>query len=260
MMGRLPVAEQTSSRLADPVDATWGREHSRGSCGVYALTRTYHTGHVHLCSRPSPPLQTSTDSRLSSCFGPGHSANWIDDMNDGKGALLDHSGRHSLRFERLLTHPPDELWSALTEIDELSVWFPAKIEGPREPGASLRFVFPPEPGQVPADSTEEGATMSGEMLVFDSPQILEYTWEDDVLRWELDPRADGTLLTFTHTFADKARAAREASGWTICLESLEASLASLPVEPFTTQRFDALFEDYARRFGPAAAVLSFPPT
>ena len=179
-------------------------------------------------------------------------------MNDGKGTLREDSDRHCLRFERLLAHPPEKVWRALTRDDELSAWFPARIEGPREAGASLRFVFPPKPGQLPADTTEEGPIMTGAMLVFDPPRLLEYMWDVDVLRWELEPRSDGTLLTFTHTFDDEARAAREASGWDICFASLEALMAGLPVEPFTSERHEALFTHYAQRFGPAATLLKAP--
>ena len=96
--------------------------------------------------------------------------------------------------------------------------------------------------------------MTGEMLVFDPPRAVEYSWEGEVLRWELDARGGGTLLIFTHTFDDKAKAARDASGWDICLASLEANLAGLPVESFTAERFETLFADYARRFGPEVAV------
>ncbi len=35
--------------------------------------------------------------------------------------------------------------------------------------------------------------MTGAMLVFDPPRLLEYTWDVDVLRWELEPRAGGTV-------------------------------------------------------------------
>ena len=180
-------------------------------------------------------------------------------MNDGKGTLQDHSSNHSLRFERLLTHSPERVWRALIEDEDLARWFPARMEGPREAGASLRFVFPPKAGQVPADSTEEGTIMPGQMLVFDPPSVLEYEWLGDVLRWELDPRGESTLLTFSHTFADKARAARDASGWDICLASLGSLLAGVTAEPYTPERHDALFERYAQRFGPDAAVLKAPP-
>jgi len=54
-------------------------------------------------------------------------------------------------------------------------------------------------------------------------------WGGDVLGCELDPRTGGTLLTFTHTFDDKAGAAHDvSSGWDICFASLKAGLAGPP--------------------------------
>ncbi len=179
-------------------------------------------------------------------------------MSEGEGTLRQQGERHCLRFERFLSHSPDKVWRAITEDDELAAWFPARIVGAREPGAALRFIFPPKPGQVPADSAEEGVTMTGKMLAFDPPRVLEYLWDDDVLRWKLEPRPGGTLLTFTHTFDDKGRGARDAAGWDICFASLAARLEGRTRQPFTTERHEALFAHYAQRFGPAAAARKAP--
>lgn len=171
-----------------------------------------------------------------------------------KATLHHDAQRHTLRFERPLAHPPEKVWRALTENSELAHWFPAAIQGAREQGATLRFVFPPEPGQVPADSSIEGPTMPGEMLVFDPPRTLEYSWDDEILRWELRPREGGTLLIFTHTFGDESKAARDASGWDLCFDSLESRLDGRPRVPFSPERFSKLFEEYAQRFGPKASA------
>lgn len=180
------------------------------------------------------------------------------ERGDMKATLHHEEERHVLRFERRLAHPPEKVWRALTENDELAHWFPAVIHGAREPGAALRFIFPEEPGQVPADSTGEGTTLTGEMLAFDPPRVLEYSWGGELLRWELQPSDEGTLLIFTHTFEDLAKAARDASGWEVCLGSLASRLAGAPPEPFTSERFDALFADYARRFGAEASARRTP--
>ncbi len=43
-------------------------------------------------------------------------------MMDDKGTLQYDSGKHSLRFERLLAHPREKVWRALTDNDELAGW------------------------------------------------------------------------------------------------------------------------------------------
>src|ERR1700737_5024670 len=51
-------------------------------------------------------------------------------------------GPSRLRFVRILPHPPERVWRAITEPDELIHWFPTTIEGERAAGAALRFSFP----------------------------------------------------------------------------------------------------------------------
>ena len=81
-------------------------------------------------------------------------------MTGERGTLTRGGTAHSLRFERDLPDAPEKVWRALTDGDELAHWFPAAIQGAREAGAKLIFVFPPEPGQVPADTPESGPEMS----------------------------------------------------------------------------------------------------
>jgi uncharacterized protein YndB with AHSA1/START domain len=91
------------------------------------------------------------------------------------------------RFERRLPHRPEKVWRALTEARELAQWFPATIEGEREKGALLRFVF--NDGQEP--------NAEGEITECEPPRVLAYTMGGETLRWELSPIPEGTLLVFT---------------------------------------------------------------
>jgi hypothetical protein len=101
--------------------------------------------------------------------------------------------------------------------------------------------------------------MEGKLLVHDPPRTLEYDWAGEVLRWTLAPDGGGTLLVFTHTFEDLEKAARDASGWETCLESLESRLAGKKAAGFTPERHDALFAKYSAYFGPEASVTKRPP-
>ena len=71
----------------------------------------------------------------------------------------------------------------MTEPEHLAVWYPQEIVGERTAGAPLRFV----------SSVGEG--FDGQMLVFDPPETLEFTWGADLLRIELRADGAGTLLT-----------------------------------------------------------------
>ena len=155
-----------------------------------------------------------------------------------KNGTLTTKGDHvELRFERRLAHKPEKVWRALTEKEELARWFPARIEGAREAGASLQFFF------------EEGAPSAGRISVFDPPRVLEYTWEGDLLRWELVPEGAGCVLIFTTIPGDRANVARDATGWHICLDNLEAAVSGEPAAAFDKARFSALNAEYAGRFG-----------
>jgi uncharacterized protein YndB with AHSA1/START domain len=180
-----------------------------------------------------------------------------------KGTLHHQDKRHTLRFERRLAHPPEKVWRALTDNAELMHWFPAEIRGDRQQGAKLKFVFHQAGAQVDSEVSKkmaaeqqsyESSPMAGEMTVYEPPRTLEYTWDGEVLRWELKPQDGHTLLVFTHTFEDEGKSARDASGWEVCLGSMERRLAGLPPEPMTMEKMNGLFEDYAQRFGPKASA------
>src|SRR6202011_971472 len=105
---------------------------------------------------------------------------------------------------RRFSHPPEKVWRAVTQDEHLAAWFPQQIVGERRPGAALRFV------------TAGGDGFDGEMVDFDPPSRMEFTWGTDRLRIELRPDGDGTLLTLTDTFTELGKAARDAAGWHVC--------------------------------------------
>ena len=112
-------------------------------------------------------------------------------------------------------HPPEKVWRALTEPEHLAAWFPSDIEGDREVGAKLRFVF----------RNGEGPPSDGEMLVYDPPTTLEFRWERGILRFDLRPEGEGCVLTFVDTFDELGKASRDGAGWHACLDVLADHLA-----------------------------------
>jgi uncharacterized protein YndB with AHSA1/START domain len=168
-------------------------------------------------------------------------------------------GKYVLRFERHLDHPPEKVWRALTEPDQLRQWFPTDIEGERKRGAEIRFVFrenAPRAEDMPELLEHDPEDLSGEFTEFDPPRVLAYTWGEEALRWELESTEDGCRLAFTHTFGErsgiphpagpKKRAARDASGWEVCLASLEALLDGRNGAP--TGLWESLYERYVQKF------------
>jgi uncharacterized protein YndB with AHSA1/START domain len=159
-------------------------------------------------------------------------------------------GEHpTLRYERRLPHPPEKVWLALTEDAHLAAWFPTTIDGDRAVGASLRFRF---------EHVDGIDAMEGQMLTYEPPSLLEFTWGPDLLRFELAPDAGGTALTFTVVLEELGKATRDGTGWHQCLDSLERGLAGDPMRPDDADRWRELREVYAGRFGPDASTLGPP--
>ena len=162
-------------------------------------------------------------------------------MTDAK--LLTDRLRPAVRLERRLADPPEVVWRALTEPEELRSWFPCDVivsGGRWEIGAALTFPFPP--GEI-------DMTLTGEVLEVDEPSVLAFTWGEDTLRFELSAEGEGTRLVLIDELPPGS-AARNAAGWERCLDRLEG------LEP-DADGWRPLYERYAAAFeavlGPQAA-------
>ncbi|MGH8869139.1 MAG: SRPBCC family protein [Actinomycetes bacterium] len=155
-------------------------------------------------------------------------------------------GRHELRLERTLAHPPEKVWRALTERDHLSVWFPFDVDMQPEVGGGIRFI---DPGGGP-DTT-------GEVTEYAPPSVLAFSWGDNLLRFALEPDGSGSRLVFTHTQDDRAGTASFASGWHVCFDAMERVLDEKPVE--MPRPSDALHERYLAEFGLAEGTAEATP-
>ncbi|MQA09081.1 MAG: hypothetical protein GEU98_11155 [Pseudonocardiaceae bacterium] len=159
-------------------------------------------------------------------------------------------GRHALRFERRLPHPPEKVWRAITEWEHLRAWFPAVVEFDLRPGAPLRFGVTPE--QVRRYGMAADGFTEGEILRVDPPKLLEFSWagvdgDGEVLRWELTADgADGCDLVFTNVFDDRDIAAPAGAGWHAGLEVVAAQLDGREIDWSPLDRADELASEYER--------------
>lgn len=159
-------------------------------------------------------------------------------------AILDTSGtRPVIRFERLLPHPPEEVWRSLTDREELEGWFPTDIITDEwKVGAGLTFVF--RENQAPS--------FTGTVLELEEPRLLAYTWGEETLRFVLTPQPGGATRLVLTDELDHGFAARNAAGWEDCL----AQLAGVTLAGSWRPRFDR----YTVAFEPTLGPQEGPPT
>ncbi|MFI9403820.1 SRPBCC domain-containing protein [Nocardia sp. NPDC052316] len=166
-------------------------------------------------------------------------------MTGPRAQLHTIDGAPTLRMERRFAHPPEKVWRAVSDPREMAAWFPASVTAEVRPGAAMRFTFADAPETI--DSTSEG-----EVLEVDPPKVFMFRWNRDVLRFELLPDGEGTLLVFTHVLGGGAEgrrgAARSAVGWDQCLAALAAALDGTAPDVDEGRRLADL-EDYIAAFG-----------
>ncbi len=131
--------------------------------------------------------------------------------------------------------PPQRVFQALTDAGQLKRWFtdpacPVKLW---EMDARLggRYRYATEKGTIVVNNVSE-FECHGEILEYDPPRVLAYTWianwHDDVkrstvVRWELTPKAGGTLVKVTHSGLTHLPIARKdyTGGWPGVVEMLK---------------------------------------
>jgi uncharacterized protein YndB with AHSA1/START domain len=177
-------------------------------------------------------------------------------MSETAAALQrDEQGRAVLRFERVLAHPPQRVWEALTQTAQLRSWHPTPFEF--EPAVGGRVRYRPDLGGP--------AMPDGVVLAYEPPRALAYSWGEDELRFELlAGDGDGCVLVLTHAFDDRLKAARDAAGWHLCLRALTAHLDGRPAPDLgEAQRipdgWSQLNDDYERRFRIPHELATPPP-
>jgi uncharacterized protein YndB with AHSA1/START domain len=157
-------------------------------------------------------------------------------MSERTGRLTIDGDRAVLNFERRLPFPIDVVWSAIADPDEREQWFGETTIDAREDGTiEMVATGPPLP--------PERKRMTGRILVWDPPNVLEHEWkqpivEDGVVRYELTADGDGTLLRFTHRGLGVRNARGFFGGTHAYLDRLEAYLSGNELPDWTNRRLE----------------------
>jgi uncharacterized protein YndB with AHSA1/START domain len=151
----------------------------------------------------------------------------------------------TLVLVRDLSHPPTRVWQALTDPAQLREWAPFDADRNLGAvgGAKLTTVGAPTP--MVSESKVKRA---------DAPKVLELTWGQQDLRWELEPVKGGTRLTLWHNI-NRGFIAMGAAGWHICFDVLGRWLSGEPMgrrvgmEVMKLSDWPRLNAEYAKQLG-----------
>lgn len=137
--------------------------------------------------------------------------------NEEQLGAFTRGGDHlDVRFERFYPRSIEKVWSALTEPERLADWMGVAHV---EPHAGGRY-------ELMLDGPHR---MTGRILVWEPPHVLEFTWSnthapDSIVRYELSRHGDGTRLVFTHQRMPYATSALMLPGWHVFLARLGSVL------------------------------------
>lgn len=131
----------------------------------------------------------------------------------------------SIVVERLMPHPPERIWRALTMPELVREWL---MENDIAAAVGHRFTFRATP--VPGWS---GVT-NCEIIRAEPPHLIAYSWGDGsesdsglqtLVTWTLTPRDGGTLVRMEHSgfrAQDEAGYRGMGGGWPHIVERLES--------------------------------------
>jgi uncharacterized protein YndB with AHSA1/START domain len=158
--------------------------------------------------------------------------------------VLKDAQKWTLVLVRELRHPPAKVWEALTEPAHLREWAPFDADRSLAATGTVKLSTVGAPQPQVSETVVKRA---------EKPTLLEYSWGDGDMRWQLEPLGKGTRLTLWHNI-DRRYISWGAAGWHICFDVMDRFLAGEPIGRMVgpdTIKFDGwqrLQAEYAQQF------------
>ena len=169
------------------------------------------------------------------------------------GAQVRKDGeKWTLILVRELRQSPEKVWQALTDPAHLREWAPFDADGSLDAVGTVKLTTV---GAPTLQVSEARVTRA------DAPNVLEYNWGSQDLRWELEALGAGTRLTLWHNI-DRRFISMGAAGWHICLDVLDRLVGGTPIGRIVAGEamkfgWPRLNTEYASQFGVEAP--NWPP-
>lgn len=151
----------------------------------------------------------------------------------------------TLVLVRDLRHRPEKVWSAITDPAHLREWAPFDSDRSLAQTGVAKLTTVGAPTPMVSESQVKRA---------EAPRLLEFSWGEQNLRWELEPKGEGTRLTLWHNI-HRNFIAMGAAGWHICLDVLDRHIAGDPIgrlvgtDALKFEGWQRLHAEYGKQFG-----------
>jgi uncharacterized protein YndB with AHSA1/START domain len=159
------------------------------------------------------------------CFGP-------EATRDGRRTT--QGDRQLLTFDRILRHPPEKVWEALTTPEGMGRWWQAELDIEPHVDGCLKMYF-----------RQFDHRMVGVITDFDPPRRFGFTWtesaagKDSYVLFELTPDPLGTHLRLIHAMQAGIEPIGFAAGWHWHLDGLDDAVKGIATA-WDQKRFDVL--------------------
>ncbi|GIO05017.1 hypothetical protein J31TS6_10450 [Brevibacillus reuszeri] len=138
------------------------------------------------------------------------------------------------RFERQLKHSVESVWAYLTENEKLATWFSELSVDDLREGGSIKF------------DMQDGTFEEMKITALQTYSVLEYTWGEDLVRFELYPEAEGCLLVLKEYITKlTSHTPRDLAGWHVCLDVIAALLDEREI-PSRQEEWKKWYEQYVK--------------
>jgi uncharacterized protein YndB with AHSA1/START domain len=127
-----------------------------------------------------------------------------------ESAIVHHS--------RELAAPPDRVWRALTTSAEISELMDRKVTIEPRVGGRARFFI-----------DENDQAIETVVVKCEPERLLEHTWEDSLVRWELRPSESGTTVDLAHIGLVGEWIVNMGAGWHAFLDDLANFVEGRPI-------------------------------
>ena len=150
---------------------------------------------------------------------------------------VDEKGNDTILFTRMLNHPIEKVWLAITDETHRAVWFP---QLGLEHGEGGKAVVNFSGGDCPPPEDNPSDVYYCKITAWEPPTLLEYIGDGEHHRYELEKAGSGCLLRFQATvpgrgtYDDESKTVISrfsvACGWHMMVDQLEWQLDGVPFE------------------------------